>query len=162
MRTAILAIAAALLCATITSARAEPWRLESYTINPGTFHTAVQFDAAGDYAMVVRCHQESGAFELYVESPFDWDLDASYAPEVPTVLNVGGVDVTDVMFYFDEKQLFEGIRADTSTAAFGALLDTMLAVGDHGEIGLSYFDRKAAFSTEGLLDALMSLGNSCL
>jgi hypothetical protein len=162
MRTVCLATAAALLCASATSAAAEPWRLESYTINPGTFHSATQFDAKGDYAMVIECHEETGRFELFVESPYDWDLEASYAPEVPAVLNVGGVDVTDVRFYFDEKQLGEGIRADTADAAFGRLLDRMIGVGDYGEIGLSYFDRTASFPTEGLVDAILSLGNSCL
>lgn len=155
-------LATVILLASSMAAHAEPWKVESYTINPGTFHTAVQFDATGDYAMVVECHEETGKFELYVESPYDWDLTASYAPEVPAVLSVGGADVSDVMFYFDEKQLGEGIRADTSTESFGRLLDRMVGVGDHGEIGLTYFDRSARFSTAGLVDALLSLSNGCL
>ena len=162
MRPVYLATIGLLLCATVTNAQAEPWRVETYKINPGTFHSATQFDAKGDYAMVIECHEETGRFELFVESPYDWDLEASYAPEVPAVLNVGGVDVTDVKFYFDEKQLGEGIRADTADAAFGRLIDRMIGVGEYGEIGLSYFDRSASFPTEGLLDAVLSLSNNCL
>jgi hypothetical protein len=162
MRTVCLATVAALLCASITNAQAAPWSVESYTINPGTFHSASQFDTTGDYVMVLECHEETGLFEFYVESPYDWDTTASYAPDVPTVLNVGGDDVTDVKFYFDEKQLGEGIRADTADAAFGRLLDRMIGMGDYGAIGLTYFDRSASFSTEGLFDAVLSLSNSCL
>jgi hypothetical protein len=145
-----------------STAQAAPWRVESYTINPGTFYSAAQYDAAEDYVLVVQCHEESGVFELYVESPYDWETGASYAPEVPAILTVGGVEVSDVMFYFDDRSMIEGIRADNTSEAFGSLLDRMLAAGEHGEIGLTYFDRSTSFSTEGLLDALHTLLGSCL
>lgn len=152
-------LAVCILLATSGAALAEPWRLESYTINPGTFHSAAQFDSSGDYVMVVQCHQETGVFELYVESPYDWDFEASYAPEVPAVLGVGGVDVADVMFYFDDKQMGEGIRADNTGEAFGRLLDRLASATD--PITLNYFERSATFSAEGIHHALMSLASSC-
>lgn len=141
-------------------AMAAPWSVDSYTIDPGTFHSAVQYDAAGDYVLVVQCHEESRVFELYVESPFDWETDASYAPEVPAVLTIDGVEVTDVMFYFDDRQMGEGIRADNNTAAFKALLERLLAAKQ--PIELSFFDRSTAFSAEGIDDALHALVGSCL
>lgn len=145
---------------TASAAAAAAWKVESYTINPGTFHTAAQEDTTGDYFLVVRCHEESDVFEVYVESPFDWEPDASYAPEVPAVLTIDGFAVTDVMFYFDDRSWTEGIRADNSTEQFKMLLERLLRAQD--AIDLQYFDRTATFPAEGIEDALYSLAGSCL
>ena len=160
MKPAVNVVAIALLTFGATAAQAAPWQVESYTINPGTFHTASQSDAAEDYYLTVSCHEETGVFEVYLESPFEWELDASYAPEVPAVLTIDGFAVTDVMFYFDDRSWSEGIRADNSTEAFTQLLERLLDAT--GEIEMSYFDRSATFSSEGIEDALYSLVGSCL
>lgn len=154
-----LPIAAMTVLATAFAAQAAPWRVDSYTINPGTFHDAVQYDSTEDFVLVVQCHEESGVFDLYVESPYDWEEGASYAPEVPAVVTVDGVEVTDVMFRFDERQIIEGITADNTTPAFTALLERLLTAT--GEIRLDYFDRSATFSAEGIEEALYILVGSC-
>lgn len=162
MSRAKLALAATLIATTAGPAVAGPWRIDSFTINPGTFHSAVQFTETEDYALVVECHEETGRFEIFLESPFDWEPGASYAPEVPTTMTIDGVASTDVMFHFDERQLYEGIVAspDGQAEAFGRLLDALSQAGD--TVTVSYFDKQATFSAEGLSVALLSLGGSCL
>lgn len=152
-------LAAGLLLATSLAVQAEPWRLDRLRIEAGTFYSAVQFDADGDYALVVECHQETGDYQLFVESPYEWETGASYAPEVPAILTVDGVELSDVPFHFDDKQLMEGIRADTSAAGFRELLLRLANAG--GEIRLNYFDRAATFSAEGAAEALFALDEGC-
>lgn len=155
-----LLITASVVLATCYAAQAEPWRVDSYTIDPGTFHSAVQSDLEGAYALIVQCHEETRVFEVLLESPFDWETGASYAPEVPAVVTINDFPMTDVMFYFDERSWSEGIRADNSTEAFRTLLERLLRA--EGEIQVRYFDRSATFSAEGIEDALMALVGSCL
>ena len=155
-------LAAALLISTVVSVQAEPWRTDSLTLESGTVHSASVISTDGDYALVVECTLNA-PFSMWVESPFDWEPGASYAPEVPTRFVVNGVEVSDVMFQFDPKQLGEGISSSPeSQEALGRLLDAMLGMGNHGEIEFNYFDRSASFTTDGLVDSLLVLANNCL
>ena len=158
---ATTALAAILIMASGT-ASAAPWRIDSYTINPGTFHSAVQLSSDEDYALVVQCHEETGAFEVYVESPIDWEPGASYAPEVPATVVVDNHAITDVMFHFDDRQMGEGIVAfpNGQADAFARMLDLFAEASI--EVGIAYFDKQATFSVEGLGAAMRSLRESCL
>lgn len=153
-------LAATLLLASAGVAHAEPWRTDSLSLQSGTVYSASVLDAEGDYALVVEC-KSNGAFNIWIESPFDWDVDASYAPEVPTVFLIDGTEISDVMFQFDSRQLGEGIVAYSKDqpAAFENLLTALRSAADG--IGFSYFDRTATFTAEGSSAAILFLQDSC-
>lgn len=156
------AAAMAIAALSVSAAQASAWSVDSYTIDPGTFHLAAQSDSTGNFALVVQCHEETGEFEIYIESPFDWEEDASYAPEVPAVFTIDGTEISDVLFHFDDRQIVEGIVAKPAgqEMAFELLLE---AIGEaRDSIGFSYFDRTGTFSTEGADDALTGLLFACI
>lgn len=157
-----LLLAASVAILTSTSVQAAPWRVDTLTLTSGVLHSTVQFSDDGDYALVIECMAGGGDFTIYVESPFDWEDGASYAPEVPATLIVDGAAISNVMFHFDERQLAEGIAAvpQGQAEAFEAMLARLHDAS--GPIELRYFDRAATFSAEDLGEALQTIRRACV
>ena len=149
-----------ILCASAGTATAEPWTYERFDTGKVVIHSAHQVSNDGDYVLSVEC-TEPRAWTVYVESPFDWEQGADYAPEVPTRIGVGETIIADVMFRFDERQLGEGIAAypTSQEPAFSALVFALAGAGK--PIELAYFDRAGTFAPDGAHDAISAVLEAC-
>ena len=154
------ALALSLLCASVGAAPAEPWTYERFDTGKVVIHSAHQFSNDGDYVLTVQC-TEPRAWTVYVESPFDWEAGADYAPEVPARIAVGESIIADLMFRFDERQPGEGIAAYPTgqEPAFSALVFALAGAGH--PIDLGYFDRAATFAPDGADAAISAVLDAC-
>lgn len=154
LATLAITLASTSLCA------AAPWKTDKFDTGVIVSYTAVQSDAAEDYFLVVECIAPD-QWNIHVESPIDWEDDASYAPDVPATFGIDGVEISDVVFVFDDRSFTEGIvaYAKGQERPFEALVDAMASASS--TIDLGYFDKRASFSSQGSAAAIRHVRDSC-
>ena len=152
--------ALALMIASPSLCAAAPWKTEKFDTGVIVSYSAIQSDAAEDYYLVVQCIVP-GSWDIYVESPIDWDDKASYAPDVPATFGIDGVEISNVAFVFDDRSFTEGIvaYAKGQELPFEALRDAMASASS--AIDLGYFDKRTSFSSEGASAAIQYVKDSC-
>lgn len=150
----------AVMLASTSLGTAAPWTTEKFDTGVIVSYTAAQSDAADEYYLVVQCIVP-GRWDIYVESPIDWDDKASYAPDVPATFGIDGVEIRDVAFIFDDRSFTEGIvaYAKGQERPFEALLDAIASASS--AIDLGYFDKRTSFSSEGATTAIQYVKDSC-
>ena len=154
-----LATLAVVLTSTSLCAAA-PWKTDKFDTGVIVSYTATQSDAAEEYYLVVQCIVP-GKWNIFVESPIDWDDSASYAPDVPATFGIDGIEISDVAFIFDDRSFTEGIvaYAKGQELPFEALRDALASASS--TINLGYFDKRTSFSSEGSTAAIQYVKDSC-
>ena len=150
----------AITLASTSLCSAAPWNTDKFDTGVIVSYTATQSDVAEDYYLVVQCIVP-GRWDIHVESPIDWEDDASYAPDVPAIFGIDGVEVGNVAFVFDDRSLTEGIVAYAmgQELPFDALRDALASASS--AIDLAYFDKRISFSSEGSAAAIRYVKDSC-
>ena len=147
-------------CLIASPALAAPW--DTGVLDPDDpAYIAFQFDPATGAILMVECYYDLASYGIWVIADEPWDATASYAPNVAPVFMIDGTPVVSPSFTFYEFDGQEGIAANdfSEQEAFFGLLDAIYAASE--SISVSYFDKRASFSAEGVIEAIGAVEWAC-
>jgi hypothetical protein len=155
-------IAAAGLVGASQPAFSAPWQ---YGTEPGLFEiqSASQVDSSGAYKLVFDCSAAMGlaVYSMAIIEPEPWDATASYAPEVPTRLEVDGSS-REIDFFFAARASAQAVSLYEDPALNGDFFEFVRdALRSENSIRIRYFDRDLQFSGDGAAAGLTHVTVLC-
>jgi|GEM_PF-6621810 len=132
-------------------ALAAPWQLGMTDPDDPTY-LAYQEDTESGAILIIDCYEMLASSGIWVLANKAWEETTSYAPFVEPVFTVDGVGIVAPKFHFYEYHGREGIYAGplSEFEAFSSIYSAIFYAEQ--SIAVSYFDKRATFSAEGVME----------
>jgi hypothetical protein len=155
MSSAVRLLAGSALCVLLGIAPAFAWSIEE---SEGVFYT-YQLDQSGRYYLTLDCDATFGMYSLSIEGSEAWDPTTSYAPEVPTIFVIDGIEMPTASLAFVNVEDTVAVMISQGQTGFPELYDALRAAT--GTVEVSYFDKAMSFDVDGIADAFDVLDSFC-